>query len=394
MSDHAAPEDFEPDEIDEIDGGDPTAAVAESGRPVIAFDAGPLYGHRTGVGTAVAGMLGALSEREDVELMPYIVSGRSAAMSGHRKLPVPGIVASHVWSRSDHPRADRWLDGANVVHGTNYVAPPTQLPTVVSVYDCWFLRHPELASALVSRAGANLRRAVARGAWVHASSHATEAAVREVLQTERVMTVPLGPPDPFSSIDAPPAHLNELRGQRFVLAIGSEERRKGLPLLVAAYAELASDHPDLRLVLAGADGDDSAAVTDAIAAVPDPSRVARLGPVDDQAKVWLMKQASVLAYPSIDEGFGFPVLEAQMAGTPIVATSVGSIPEVAGDGAVLVDGVERSTSAFAAAIADVLSGGRRLELIESGYRNVQRFDWATTAAGLTDLYERAIESAS
>lgn len=350
----------------------------------VAIDAGPLYGHRTGVGEAVAGMVDALDDRDDVALAPYLVSGRSHPQPGHRRLPVPGIVASHLWSRTDHPRADRWIGDADLVHGTNYVAPPTSLPTVVSVYDCWFLRHPDEASPLTRRAGRNLRRAVRRGAWIHTSSRATEAAVRELLGTDRVATVLLGPPAPLPAGDE--AAIAALRGRRFVVAIGTEERRKGLSLLVEAFDDLASSDPDVVLVLAGAAGDDTDALTASISAVGDPSRVHRLGVVDPPTKAWLLRHAAVLAYPSIDEGFGFPILEAQAAGTPVVATAVGSIPEVAGDGVVLVDDPHRSSSAFAAGIEAALAGGGRLALIEAGYRNTKRFDWAATAAGLVDLY--------
>ena len=92
------------------------------------------------------------------------------------------------------------------------------------------------------------------------------------------------------------------------------------------------------LVLAGAPGDDAAAVRAAIDALPPGRRddVHVTGPVSAATKSWLVRAAAVLAYPSLDEGFGFPLLEAQGAGTPVVATRAGSIPEVAGDGAELV----------------------------------------------------------
>jgi glycosyltransferase involved in cell wall biosynthesis len=368
----------------------------------LALDVGPLYGHRTGVGVAVDGLVSALAAREDVELVPYLVSFRSDPRAGHRKLPLPGIVASHVWSRSGLPRADRWLGDADVLHGTNYVAPPSRLPTVVSVYDCWFLRHPELASPLVRRAGRTLRRAVGRGAWIHASSDATATEVSDILRTDRVRTIylgaprgdtapPAGPGDGAAASDAPPIAAT-LGGRPFLLCVATEERRKGVPLLVEAFEHLAGDHRDLALVLAGAAGDDSDAITAVIDATGSQTqaRIHRLGVVTDECKRWLVRHANVLVYPSVDEGFGFPVLEANAAGTPLVATRVGSIPEIAGDAARLVD--ERDPMTFAEAIADVLTNGAlRLGLIESGYRNVGRFRWTTTAERMVDLYRRAMD---
>jgi glycosyltransferase involved in cell wall biosynthesis len=360
----------------------------------VAIDVGPLYGHRTGVGVAVDGMTAALDERSDVELRPYLTSRRSVPRPGHRRLPVPGIVASHLWSRSDHPRADRWFADIDVLHGTNYVAPPSRRATIVSVYDCWFLRHPDRATPLVRRAGANLRRAVARGAWVHVTSDATNAHATELLGTDRVVTVYLGAPDAPAHVDAAPPAVDALRGRRLVVAIATEERRKDLPLLVQAFEHLAGDHPDLMLVLAGAPGDDSGRLTATIDAAGGHvrDRIVRLGPVDATTKAWLLRHAAVLAYPSLDEGFGFPVLEANAAGTPVVATAVGSIPEIAGDAAVLVDDPDRQPITFAEALDGVIDGHDRLALIEAGYRNVSRFRWSTTAERLADLYRTAQEA--
>ena len=369
-------------------------STSSPSRVRVAIDVGPLYGHRTGVGVATAGMLTALAARPDVSMSPYLTSRRSTPMAGHRRLPVPGIVASHLWSRCDVPLADRWLPDVDLVHGTNYVAPPSRRPTVVSVYDCWFLRHPGQASALVRRAGANLRRAVARGAWIHVTSDATKEQATELLGTDRVITVYLGAPaapDAPPHVDATPAAVDGLRGRQLVVAIATEERRKDLPLLVQAFEHLAGDHADLVLVLAGAPGDDS----DRVGATIDASgshvrdRIRRLGPVDAPTKSWLLRNATVLAYPSLDEGFGFPILEANAAGTPVVATAVGSIPEIAGDAAVLIDDPDRQPIVFAEALDGVITGHDRLALIEAGYRNVRRFRWATTAERLVDLYRTA-----
>ncbi len=359
----------------------------------LAIDVGPLYGHRTGVGIAVDGMFTALADRDDVGLDPYLVSFRSTPDAGHRKLPVPGVLASHLWSRFDRPKADRWLGSADVVHGTNYVAPPSSRPTVVSVYDCWFMTNPTDSNPLVRRAAANLRRRVAAGAWVHTSSEATAGLARELLDIDRVVTIHLGPPPRTDDgATAPPDVIAGLEGAAYVLTIGTEERRKDLPMLVEAFGLLARELPTVRLVLAGARGDDSTAVDSALSDLDTGTRerVTRLGVVDGSIKAWLLRHASVLAYPSLDEGFGFPLLEAQAAGTPVVASDAGSIAEIAGEGASLVR--DRSASGFAERLASVIDGTTsRLGLISAGHENLNRFSWETTASGLMDLYHRALE---
>ncbi|MCB0956433.1 MAG: hypothetical protein KDB12_09795, partial [Ilumatobacter sp.] len=200
----------------------------------VAFDTGPLHGARTGIGHAVAELQAALADRPDVDLQPYLLSFRATPQPPAVRLPMPAALAHRLWPRLPWPRMDRHLGDVQVVHGTNYVVPPTRHPAVVSVYDCWFLRHPELASSAVRRAGEVLKAAVRRGAHVHASSHATAAAVAELLPGVPVTTVHLGPlplPDPL-----PRSPLAELAEHRFVLAVGTVERRKNLPTLVRAFA--------------------------------------------------------------------------------------------------------------------------------------------------------------
>jgi glycosyltransferase involved in cell wall biosynthesis len=265
---------------------------------------------------------------------------------------------------------------------------------VVSVYDLWFLANPDKATPAVRRAGAVLRRAVARGALVHASSHATAAAARELLATDRVEVVHLGTAHRPTAGELTDPGLG-IDGRPFILAIGTFERRKGLPTLVDAFGELAGELDDSLLVLAGAPGDDSARIDAAIGRLsPDVrARVIRPGAVSAGAKYWLLKRSSVLVYPSLDEGFGFPILEAQAAGTPIVARRAGSIPEIGGDGVELVDGDD--PAAYASAIQHVVTSGiKRLTLLEAGLRNVARFSWERTAEEMEALYRRAVEEAA
>jgi glycosyltransferase involved in cell wall biosynthesis len=355
----------------------------------VAFDVGPLHGHRTGVGHAVAHLLSALTSRDDVVTLPYLISLRARPRPPQRRLPIPAALATRMWARFDIPRADRWLHPARALHGTNYVTPPSRLPTLVSVYDCWFLAHPDDATPAVRRASSILRRAVARGAHVHVSSRATAAAAGELLGTDRVHIVHLGPVEPP---DVERRAVPDLVGTPFILALGTIERRKDLPSLVRAFGHLAGDDRELRLVLAGAPGDDSGRLRDAIATLPSvhAARVHVTGPVDDGTKAWLLDHAAVLAYPSLDEGFGFPILEAQAAGTPVVARDVGSIAEIGGTGVRLVAGT--SDEDLAAGLRSTLTDSSLRELlVTAGRDNLARFSWQDTAAGIVRLYRTVVE---
>jgi hypothetical protein len=89
----------------------------------VAFDVGPLHGPRTGIGVAVAAMRAALVDRPDVELDDYLISFRAKVSADTTRLPLPAAFAHQLWSRVDHPRVDRWLGPADLIHGTNYVVP-------------------------------------------------------------------------------------------------------------------------------------------------------------------------------------------------------------------------------------------------------------------------------
>lgn len=365
------------------------AADTLLGRMVrVAIDVGPTHGRRTGIGNAVTWTMAALRDRGEVDLYPYVTSARARLRDSERRVPMPAAVALRAWTRRSVP-IDRWLGAPDVVHGTNYVVPPVRCARLVSVYDCWFLDHPEDADPDVRRSAAVLRRAVADGAHVVTSSDATTRRVRQLLDTDRVRTVLLGPPPPDNDppIEDLPAGLPDLTDQPFLLALGTIERRKNLPTLVDAFARVAREDPTVRLVIAGAAGNDVATVDRAIARLPKAAaeRVVRTGIVDAPTKRWLLTHARALAYPSLDEGFGFPVLEAQQTGTPVVASTAGSIPQIAGAAALLSP--PRDAVALAANLYWIVTNDEiHAKLVRRGHANVARFSWAATAAQYGAIY--------
>jgi glycosyltransferase involved in cell wall biosynthesis len=376
----------------------PAPARSSAHTPTVAIDVTPLLGARSGIGAAVAEIVTALGAMAaGPKLVPYTLSWRARKLKADvpqatRFVPIPARVLLRSWASSDVPRVDHWLRPAQVVHATNYLAPPSRLPTLVSVYDCSFVRYPELCTPEVRAFEPIVRRAIARGATVHTGSEFVAREIEDVFGSGlhaagRLVVIPLGIPSLSASSALPPAASEILDHRPFVLAIGTLEPRKNLPHLVGAFGVLAETHPDLHLVLAGHDGPARPAVDDAIARLSGAarSRVIVTGGVDDAEKRALLERASVLAYPSIYEGFGFPLLEAMTVGIPVVAARAGSIPEVAGDAALLIEPTDEN--ALAAALEQALSDETtRAQLIARGHDQVRAFSWADTARALASCY--------
>src|SRR5690606_14378669 len=114
-------------------------------------------------------------------------------------------------------------------------------------------------------------------------------------------------------------------GDRYVLAIGTVEPRKNLPRLVAAWQRAADEDPELRLVIAGGDGWGAAQLSGALVTARHTDRIVRLGRVTRSEHAALVRGATVLAYPSLYEGFGIPPLEAMSVGTPVIASTAGAL---------------------------------------------------------------------
>ena len=355
----------------------------------IAVDTGPLHGPATGIARATAGMVEELSHR-DVSIVPYVLSFRARLEPGTRRIPLPAALALRTWGSFGRPRVDRLWRDVDLIHGTNYVVPPSRVPRVVSVYDCWALDHPQYVHADVRLAMNALRRAVADGAVIHASSHATARRLGTHFPDASVEVIHLGStPPPPAPVTAPSSLPTELVGAPFIASIGTVERRKNVPVLVKAFGLLARDFPDVRLVVAGGSGDDAVMVDASLAELaPDVRRrIHVLGRVDDDSAAWILRHARVLAYPSLDEGFGFPLLEAMACDVPIVASDVGSIPEIASDAALLVPAsdVDQLARHLAVALDDETT---RERLIAAGRTRVTTFTWSSTVDRLLALYER------
>ncbi len=353
------------------------------------MDATPLLGVRTGVGASVAGFLNAVAADPRLDVVGFGLSARGGRALGQRlpdsvrpgrQVPIPAGALLRMWARIDHPAVELWTGPVDVVHGTNFVVPPSRTAArLVTVHDLTSLRYPELCNPASLRYPGLISRAVDQGASIHTVSQAMADEVMDHFNVgvDRVHVIhngltPLEDPPRSAETEAP-----------YILAIGTVEPRKGLPDLVAAFDRIAGTIPDVHLKIAGPPGWGEDALAAALRTARHTARIHRIGWTDDRSS--LIAGAHLLAYPSLYEGFGLPPLEAMSLGVPVVATAAGAIPEVVGDAAVLVP--PRDVPALSEALLLVArDASSRERLIKAGIERVTQFTWDAAGHELAQLY--------
>lgn len=357
---------------------------------IIALDATPLIGARTGIGRYVAELVSALSLIEDLHpvLVPFTMRGRAEvpplASATVRSRPVPARVLRRCWLRSSFPPVELLAGACDVFHGTNFVLPPRRrVGGVVTVHDLTYLRFPQAVTSDVRQFVHLVPKALREGAVVVSPTRAVaEELIDEYgLPAERVLVTHLGvSPDWFQTTPMPPALRNELRlPTEYILFVGTREPRKNLTTLMAAHATARTlDASVPPLVLVGPSGWGPGV---------EPAPNVRLLPhLPERALRQLVAGASTLAMPSLYEGFGLPVLEALAAGRPVLASDVPALREVAGDQATFV--APTDVEAWADALLNYAS-------ISAGDEASRRARAATfTWSGCADATVRAYRLAS
>ena len=227
-----------------------------------------------------------------------------------------------------------------------------------------------------------LQRAVDRGAHIHVTSEATgaEAVTHLGVAADRLHVVPVAI-SPVGPGDADRGR--ETAGSdEYVLAVGTTEPRKGLPALPRAVARL---DRRLTLVVVGPVGAAESALEAAVQAAGIRDRYRRIGVVDDRSRSDLMRGATVLAYPSLAEGFGLPPLEALTVGCPVVATEVGALPELIGDFVDLVP--PHDADALTEALRETTA--RPPGVPDALVERLSAMTWDRAAEKMVEIYRRA-----
>ncbi|OIP97091.1 hypothetical protein AUK40_03985 [Candidatus Wirthbacteria bacterium CG2_30_54_11] len=344
----------------------------------------------SGVGYYAQFLLQGLLSSDDTTLKIFTNSfqtrplGLESALPPHASLYTtryPNKLLTLAWSLGRFPAVDKLFADSDVVLCPHIsVLPETKLPKVVTIHDLSYEHFPQFHGPKERFWHQIAARSAKQADLLIAVSYATKEDILKIwgIESRKVKVVYPGAPDLSETVEADFADVSRRFNLRapYLLAVGTLEPRKNLVRLIEAFANVSNEPTcrDLHLALAGARGSDSHRIEQAIHKFKLQDRVTITGYITDEIKKSLYRHAEMLVYPSLYEGFGFPLLEAMQMHLPVIASRAASIPEVTGEAAVLVD--PYNSEELAQAIRDMLEDSALRERCRTlGKARVKRFSW-------------------
>lgn len=357
---------------------------------------------QTGVGTAISEVLAALTSISDDEFVIFAHQRAADTLPHTTRMHyvIPrfaglGRPPRIAWQQNPWSR-DRARHSIDIYHAAGYVLPRgLKLPSVVTVYDTIALdswRLTSITNAAYYRFAVpdSLRRAtriVVPSAFVQGRLVQSYG-----VGEEQTVVAPLGVSACFLEGDTPDSDniVPEADERPFALIVGNLERKKNVDTILRTWREvLRLSGANVRLVVVGKAGNAWGRAHAIVRSGGLEKHVQFAGYVSQAKLATLYKAATMLLYPSLEEGFGIPPLEAMACGTPVIASNAGALPETCGDCAILLDPLDKP--AWAATIAELFTNAaRRVQLRNAGYKHVQVFTWERHAQTLLRTYREAL----
>jgi len=354
----------------------------------IGIDVSQMCYEGTGVARYVFGLVNALLNLDTPhEFILYAGAFRQKAFFDQLKknspwdkakwiiLPIPPKVSGLVFNTFSLPMSSL-IGPVDVFHSSDWASFKTVGVPVTTIHDLVFIKYPATLDKLILNTQVKrLSKIVKTKSHIIADSKSTknDLVATYGIQSDLIDVIYPGIYEsytPQSSTEIERVKTKYNLPDKYILSVGTKEPRKNLPRLVEACHTLS-----LPLVLTGKYGWGTPLTTPGVIST---------GFVSDTDLPALYSSAAVFAYPSLYEGFGFPVLEAMACGTPVVTSNVSSLPEVVEDAAVLVD--PQSVESIMAGIATALEN--RAIYIERGFKQAKLFTWDSTAKKTLEVYEK------
>ncbi len=379
----------------------------------ICFDATPVRGKLSGIGIYTLNLLQALDKLQATQafqlniyfhpsvknwlLMNFAKPDNLQKFPSVEILPIPVTVAnlSAKYFNFILPYFSQYLDNPDIVHGTDhYVYPCLNSFKVMTIHDLTFIKYPNYATAIVKSYLQRIERCLQWTDLVITFSNNTKKDIIKYfkINPDRIYITPQA--TRYSANDLNADELLKLQpsvnydfSKPYLLFVSTLEPRKNVVTLIQAFNYLKKKHKvEHQLVLIGQKGWKYQSIFEAIEASQWKQEIHYLNYLSDEQVALFYSQAEVFVYPSHYEGFGLPVLEAMSLGAPVITSNTSSLPEVAGNAALLVnpnDAVELAES-----ILKVLDSSQlRHELIQKGKERAKLFSWQKTAQETLNAYK-------
>ncbi|BDA75731.1 glycosyl transferase group 1 [Calothrix sp. PCC 7716] len=384
----------------------------------VVIDATPVSAKPSGVGFFVANLISSLSDlqySENFSLGLVYQPGLKSWLRGSKSLPdslksysdvnlfpMPVRVSDLLLATENKflfSRFDKYFGNAHIIHGTNYsVYPCRKSLKVMNLYDLTFIKYPQYVDSVVAKYKEKVQRCLKWTDLVMTISESSKQDIVEYLHVDpdRIHVTPL----------ASRYHSNSLSGRKtemllerfdfdfsrpYLLFVSNIEPRKNVNALIKAFNYLRSKYNiPHNLVLIGKKGWHYEPIFTAIHDSPWSNSIYHLDYLSDDLVALFYSKADVFVYPSHYEGFGLPVLEAMTLGVPVVSSNCSSIPEVAGDAALLINPLEPLE--LAESILKIISDSHlRQNLIIKGIERAKLFTWERTAKETLKAYKGLVE---
>ena len=306
---------------------------------------------------------------------------------------IPPKLADILWNKLHILPIDSLFGKVDVFHSSDWTQPPSNSAKVTTIHDFGFLKYPSTAHPKISSVMKNRFKWIKKDVdLIIAISKATKNDVVDILGI---------PPHKVKVVyEALPKDIKKVQNNKliadikkkykikndFLLSVATLEPRKNLKRVILAFKEVKKIIPDMQLVLAGKFGWDQDIKK---MMGKKPKDVIFTGFIDREHELSsLYSSASCFVFPSLYEGFGLPILEAMVCGCPVVTSNISSMPEVAGDAAVLVEPLE--VESISHGIIKAIK--EKDTLIEKGFKQIDKFSWEKAARETLKVYKQAVEN--
>lgn len=309
-----------------------------------------------------------------------------------KSFKIPPTLLEPLFNKSHFLPIESFIGKVDVFHSSDWTQPSARAKKITTIHDFGFLKYPQTAhpkiKAVMERRFGWLKKEID---MVIAISEATKKDTMEILgiPEEKIKVIYEAVPEDVAQVkNKKTMELVKakygIKGN-YLLSVATLEPRKNLKRIIQAFQALGTK--DLKLVITGKSGWDSSLQGDDLKKM---SNVIFTGYVDRHDLFALYSGAICLAFPSLYEGFGLPILEAMKCGCPVVTSHLSSMPEVAGKAGILVDpmDIEEIGKGFYEVVSNKV---KRQEMIKEGFKQVNKFSWEKTARQTLKVYEEVFK---